>query len=127
MQPSTTSKASFNRQAGENPDLDRAKLASNLFNKNVMVPHAPKTHAVQLRSLVPAAVMQKTLFDKLLTEHQDEIRELRAALAIERQENARLRALLATQNDSPLRKRQKFNDGSSVGAHVGAGVNEDGR
>lgn len=92
-----------------------------------MVPHAQKTHAAQLRSLVPAAVMQKTLFDKLLTEHQDEIRELRAALAIERQENARLWALLAAQDDLPSRKRQKLGDGSCVAAGVDGPPNKDGQ
>ena len=111
MQPSTNSRPPFNRQAGEEPDLERAKQASDLFNEVlkptfVPPPRAPKiqTHGI---SLCPAA-MQKMICDKLLTDHQNEIVQLREALASERQENAKLKAQLAAANISPLRKRKKL-------------------
>lgn len=128
MQPSTNSRPPFNRQAGEEPDLERAKKASDLFNDilkpTYKPPPAPKTQMHTL-SLCPAA-MQKTICNTLLTEHQNEVKQLREALAAEKQENAKLRAQLAAANIPPLRKRKKLGGKLCLNTSVDERVGKDG-
>lgn len=129
MQPSTNSRPPFNRQAGEEPDLERAKLASQLFNRMIEPPHAPPPHATKphttSRVIVPTFI-QKTLYEKLLTEHQNEITQLREALAAEKQEVAKLRAQLAAANNSPLKKRKKLGGKLCLDDGVDGQIGEDG-
>jgi hypothetical protein len=62
---------------------------------------------VHTRSAV-AAFTEKTLFEKLLTEHQEEIRRLRKELVVEKEQNAELRAKLAASQGPPSKKRKRL-------------------
>ena len=107
MQPSTNSKPSFNRQAGEQPDLDPAREVFKRSHDKIVAPCGPQTQQVQTRSAV-AAYFEKTLFEKLLTEQQEEIGRLSKELAAEKQENAELRAKLAASQVLPSKKRKRL-------------------
>lgn len=107
MQPSTKSKPSFNRQAGEQPNLIPACEVFRRSHDRIMAPRAPRTQQVHTRSAV-AAFTEKTLFEKLLTEQQEEIRRLSKELAAEKEENAELRARLAASQALPSKKRKRL-------------------
>ena len=101
LQPSTNTKPSFNRQAGELPNLNAAREIFRRSHGRIMAdaprrPQAQVQAQAHARSAV-AAFTEKTLFEKLLTEHQEEIRRLRKELALEKEENAELRSKLAAQ------------------------------
>jgi TRAP-type C4-dicarboxylate transport system substrate-binding protein len=70
-----------------------------------MAPCAPRTEPAHIRSAV-AAVTEKTLFEKLLTEQQEEIGRLSKELAAEKEENAELKAKLAASQALPSKKRK---------------------
>ena len=72
-----------------------------------MAPRGPQPQHVHTRSAV-AAFTEKTLFEKLLTEHQEEIRKLRKDLAAEKEENVELRAKLAVSQGPPSKKRKRL-------------------
>ena len=107
MQPSTNSKPSFNRQAGEQPDLDPAREVFKRSHDKIEAPCRPQTQQVQTRSAV-AAYFEKTLFEKLLSEQQEEIGRLSKELAAEKEENAELRAKLAASQGLPSKKRKRL-------------------
>lgn len=107
MQPSTNSKPSFNRQVGEQPDLDPAREVFRRSHDKIMAPCGPQTQQVQTRSAV-AAYFEKTLFEKLLSEQQEEIGRLNKELAAEKEENAELRAKLAASQGLPSKKRKRL-------------------
>lgn len=71
-----------------------------------MGPRGPQVQ-VHGRSTV-ATFTQKTLFEKLLTEHQEEIQRLRKELAAEKEQNAELRAKLAASQGPPSKKRKRL-------------------
>ena len=106
MKPSTNSKPSFNRQAGEQPDLNPAREVFRRSHDRIMAARGPQTQ-VHARSTV-ATFTEKMLFEKLLTEHQDEIRRLRQELAAEREKNAELRAKLVASQSLPAKKRKRL-------------------
>jgi hypothetical protein len=106
MQPTTGSKPSFNRQAGEQPNLNPAREIFRRSQDKIMGLRGPQAQ-LQGRSTV-ASFTQKTLFEKLLMEHQDEICRLRKELAAEKEENAELRAKLAASQGPPLKKRKRL-------------------
>jgi hypothetical protein len=55
-----------------------------------------------------AVFTEKTLFEKLLTEHQEEICRLRKEFAAEKEENADLRARSAASQGPPSKKRKRL-------------------
>jgi hypothetical protein len=107
FQPSTNSKPSFNRQAGEQPNLNPAREVFRRSHDRIMAPCAPKTQQVSTRSAV-AAFTEKMLFEKLLTEQQEEIGRLSKELAAEKEENAELKAKLAASQALPSKKRKRL-------------------
>lgn len=107
LQSSTNSKPSFNRQAGEQPNLNPAREVFRRSHGYIMAPRGSPTQHVHTRSAV-AAFTEKTLFEKLLTEHQEEIRKLRKELAAEKEDNAELRAKLAASQGLPSKKRKRL-------------------
>ena len=104
MKPSTNSKPSFNRQAGEQPDLNPAREVFRRSHDRTMAACGPQTQ-VHARNTV-ATFTERLLFEKLLKEHQDEIRRLRQELAAEREKNAELRAELLASQSLPSKKRK---------------------
>ncbi|KAM0713011.1 hypothetical protein Q7P35_000462 [Cladosporium inversicolor] len=107
LQPITNSKPSFNRQAGEQPNLNPAREVFRRSHGYIMAPRGPQTQYVHTRSAV-AAFTEKTLFEKLLGEHQEEIRRLRKELAAGKEDNAELRAKLAASEAPPSKKRKRL-------------------
>jgi hypothetical protein len=107
LQPSTNSKPSFNRQAGEQPNLNPAREVFRRSHDRIMAPCAPRTEPAHIRSAV-AAVTEKTLFEKLLTEQQEEIGRLSKELTAEKEENAELKAKLAASQALPSKKRKRL-------------------
>lgn len=107
MQPSTNSKPSFNRQAGEQPNLNPAREVFRRSRDRIMAPCGPQTQHVHTRGAV-AGFTEKTLFAKLLTEQQEEIGRLSKELAAEKEENAELRAKLAASQGLPSKKRKRL-------------------
>ena len=107
MQPTTNSKPSFNRQAGEQPNLNPAREIFRRSHDMIMAPRRPQAQQVHTRSTV-AAFTEKMLFEKLLTEHQEEICRLRKELKAEKEENAELRAKLAASQGPPSKKRKRL-------------------
>ena len=105
LQPSTNSKPSFSRQAGEQPNLNPTREVSRRSHDRIMASCAPRTQQVHTRSAV-AAFTEKTLFEKLLNEQQEEIGRLSKELAAEKEENADLRAKLAASQALPSKKRK---------------------
>lgn len=72
-----------------------------------MAPCGTQTQHVQTRSAV-ATYFEKTLFEKLLTEQQEEIGRLSKEVAAEKEENAELRAKLAALQGLPSKKRKRL-------------------
>jgi hypothetical protein len=72
-----------------------------------MAPRGPQAQQAHTRSAV-AAFIEKTLLEKLLTEHQKEICRLRKELAAEKEQNADLRAKLAMSQRPPSKKRKRL-------------------
>ena len=110
MQASTNSRPSFNRQDGEQPNLNPAREVFRRSHDRIMAPCGPQTQHVHTRSAV-ADFTEKTLFAKLLTEQQEEIGRLNKELAAEKEENAELRAKLATLQSLPSKKRKRLAGG----------------
>ena len=110
LQPSTNSKASFNRQAGEQPNLNAAREIFRRSHGRIMAdaPRGPQAQVQSHARSAVAAFTEKTLFEKLLTGHQEEIRRLRKELAAEQEENAELRSRLAAQQGPRLKKRKRL-------------------
>jgi hypothetical protein len=106
MQPSTNSRPPFNRQAGEQPNLDPAREVFRRSHGKIMAARGPQTQT-HARNTV-AAFTEKTLFEKLLTEHQDEIQRLRQELADEKEKNAALKAKLMAPPCLPSNKRKRL-------------------
>ncbi|GAB7327668.1 hypothetical protein MBLNU13_g11500t1 [Cladosporium sp. NU13] len=107
MQPSTNSKPSFNRQAGEQPNLNPAREVFRRSQDRIMASHEPQMQHVHTRSSV-AAFTEKRLFQKLLTEQQEEIGRLSKELAAEKNDNAELRAKLVASQGLPSKKRKRL-------------------
>jgi hypothetical protein len=107
MQPSTNSKPSFNRQAGEQPNLNPAREVFRRSHDRIMASGGPQTQHVHTRSAV-ADFTEKTLFAKLLTEQQEEIGRLGRELAAEKEENAELRAKLAASQILPFKRCKRL-------------------
>jgi hypothetical protein len=106
MQPSTNSKPSFNRQAGEQPNLNPAREVFRRSHDKIMAARGPQTQ-VHARSSV-AAFTERTLFERLLTEQQDEILRLRQELAAEKEKTAALKAKLVAPPCLPSNKRKRL-------------------
>jgi hypothetical protein len=106
MQPSTNSKPSFNRQAGEQSNLNPAREVFRRSHNKIMAARGPQTQ-VQSRGTL-AAFTERTLFERLLTEQQDEIQRLTQELTAEKEKNAVLRAKLMAPPCQPSNKRKRL-------------------
>jgi hypothetical protein len=107
MQPSTNSKPTFNRQLGEKPDLNPAREIFRRSHDKIMAARAPRAHApVPVRSAI-AAFNERSIFEQLLAQHQDEIQRLGKELAAEKQQNVELKAKLLEAEALPSTKRKR--------------------
>jgi hypothetical protein len=108
MQLSTNSKPTFNRQLGEKPDLNPAREIFRRSHDKIMAARAPRAHApVPVRSVI-AAFTERSIFEHLLAQHQDEIEILSKKLAAEKQQNVELKAKLLEAEALPTSKRKRL-------------------
>jgi hypothetical protein len=107
MQPSTNSKPTFNRQLGEKPDLNPAREVFRRSHDKIMAARAPKAQAQALPRSAIAAFTERSIFEQLLAQHQDEIQRLGKELAAEKQQTADLKAKLLEAEALPSTKRKR--------------------
>jgi hypothetical protein len=107
MQPSTNSKATFNRPLGEHPNLNPAREVFRRSHDKIMAARAPKAQAQALLRNAIAAFTERAIFEQLLAQHQDEIERLSKELAAEKQQNVELQARLLEAEALPSTKRKR--------------------
>jgi hypothetical protein len=107
MQPSTNSKPTFNRQLGEKPDLNSAREIFRRSHDKIMAARGPKAQALNVPRGVVAAFTERTIFEQLLAQHQNEIERLSRELAAEKQQNVELKAKLLEAEALPTSKRKR--------------------
>jgi hypothetical protein len=107
MQPSTNSDPTFNRQLGGQPNLDPAREVFRRSHDRIMAARGPKAQVPALSRSAIAAFTERSIFEQLLAQHQDEIERLSKELAAEKQQNTELKARLLEADGLPTSKRRR--------------------
>jgi hypothetical protein len=107
MQPSTNSKPTFNRQLGEQPNINPAREVFRRSHDKITAARGPKAQALALPRSAIAALTERSIFEQLLAQHQNEIERLSKELAAEKQQTTELKTRLLEAEALPATKRKR--------------------